>query len=95
MKKKKPNGPLPTREDDIFFNKLQKYMVGDTEKAPQIPGKRSAYSYQSQSQVLFDAEQHAIPAEDVEDDWSDDDIPDHIPYIHNVVELNIEGDYNG
>ena len=91
LKRSKPV-PIMNKDEEIFYEKLQKYIDGHMESVPKISKKADATNSVNlqPEQVLFDAEQHAIPtAEDVED--LDDVLDDHIPYIQNVVELNNQG----
>ena len=85
------------KDEETFYQKLQKYMDdGDMKTVPPQISKNKAATNSvnlKPEQVLFDADQHAIPAvEDVED--LEDILDDHIPYIQNVVELNNQGKEN-
>ena len=91
LKRSKPV-PIMNKDEEIFYEKLQKYIDGHMESVPKISKKADPTNSVNlkPEQVLFDADQHAIPAaEDVED--LEDILDDHIPYIQNVVELNNQG----
>ena len=93
LKRSKPVS-IMNKDEETFYEKLQKYMDdGDMKTVPpQISKNKSATKSVNlkPEQVLFDADQHAIPAaEDIED--LEDIVNDHIPYIQNVVELNNQG----
>ena len=93
LKRSKPVS-IMNKDEETFYQKLQKYMDdGDMKTVPPQISKNKATTNSvnlKPEQVLFDADQHAIPAaEDIED--LEDIVNDHIPYIQNVVELNNQG----
>ena len=101
-----------SNDEKEFYKKLSNYMEDDSEMAPPVLNSSkkvivtpSNFIKVKPSEVLFDAELHAInqpPDLDPEvdndqvgqDQEQDEGLEDHIPYIHNVIELNPHGAEN-